>query len=140
MWKFDPKQPIYLQIIEKIENKILSGEYKAGDKIESVRELASIAGVNPNTMQKALSEMENSGIIITQRTAGKFITDDINVLNSMREEKADIKIRLFLSDMNSSGYSIDDVIEMISKRKHSPKAISLEKFIEEEENEQTTGM
>ena len=72
-WKLDSDRPIYAQILEIIQMQIISGKYQPGDKIPSVRELAADAGVNPNTMQKALSELERSGLILTQRTSGRTV-------------------------------------------------------------------
>ena len=74
-WDLDDDRPIYLQLMERIQQDIISGIYKPGDKIPSVRDLALDAAVNPNTMQKALSELERSGLVYSQRTSGRFITE-----------------------------------------------------------------
>ena len=79
-WELDNDRPIYLQLMERIQHDIISGVYKPGDKIPSVRDLALDAAVNPNTMQKALSELERSGLLYSQRTSGRFITDDEKLL------------------------------------------------------------
>ena len=115
-WDFNDKEPIYLQIVNKMQNKILSGEYKAGDKIESVRDLASIAGVNPNTMQKALIDMEALGLIVTQRTLGKFITDDDDMINKIRKANVDEKIDIFIKDISGLGYKIEDIVPMLYEK------------------------
>ena len=73
-WKLDSDRPIYAQLLELIQMRIISGHYPAGSRLPSVRELAAEAGVNPNTMQKAFSELERNGLIWTQRTAGRFVT------------------------------------------------------------------
>ena len=75
-WNLDSSRPIYLQIIERVQMDIITGRYQPGDKLPSVRNLAQEAAVNPNTMQKALSELERSGLIYSQRTSGRFITED----------------------------------------------------------------
>ena len=75
-WNLDDSRPIYLQLMEKIQQDIVSGTYRPGEKLPSVRELALDAAVNPNTMQKALSELERSGLVYSQRTSGRFITED----------------------------------------------------------------
>lgn len=135
-WDFNDKEPIYLQIVKKIESKILSGEYKAGDKIESVRDLASIAGVNPNTMQKALLDMEDLGLIITQRTLGKFITDNEEVISNLRKSRVDEKIDVFVSDVKDLGYAVEEVIPMISERTSKKEKIkTLAELVEEERDE-----
>lgn len=135
-WDFNDKEPIYLQIVKKIESKILSGEYKAGDKIESVRDLASIAGVNPNTMQKALLDMENLGLITTQRTLGKFITDNEEVISNLRKSRVDEKIDVFVTDVKDLGYTIEEVVPMINERTFKKEKIkTLAELVEEEQNE-----
>ena len=75
-WNLDSDRPIYLQLMERIQHDIISGTYKPGDKLPSVRELAMEASVNPNTMQKALSELERIGLVHSRRTSGRFITED----------------------------------------------------------------
>ena len=78
-WNLDSSRPIYLQIIERVQMDIITGRYQPGDKLPSVRDLAQEAAVNPNTMQKALSELERSGLIYSQRTSGRFITENKEV-------------------------------------------------------------
>ena len=75
-WSFNGSSPIYIQLVNKIKLDILSGKYEAGEKLRSVREMAAEASVNPNTMLKALSELESTGLIYTRRTVGRFITED----------------------------------------------------------------
>ena len=75
-WDLDADRPIYAQLVERIQMQIVSGQYPAGGKLPSVRELAAVAAVNPNTMQKAFAELERSGLIITQRTNGRTVTED----------------------------------------------------------------
>lgn len=137
-WKFDQNNPIYLQIITHLEYKILSGEYKPGDKLESVRELASIAGVNPNTMQKALQEMEGMGLINTQRTSGRFITDNAAVIRKLREEVAEGRAETFVKELKKLGYSAEEIIRFVQDQfKQKTKAISnLEELMKEEKHEQ----
>ncbi|MDO5062012.1 MAG: GntR family transcriptional regulator [Peptostreptococcaceae bacterium] len=137
-WKFDQNNPIYLQIITHLEYKILSGEYKPGDKLESVRELASIAGVNPNTMQKALQEMEGMGLINTQRTSGRFITDNAAVIRKLREEVAEGRAEIFVKELKKLGYSAEEIIRFVQDQfKQKTKAISnLEELMKEEKHEQ----
>jgi len=112
-WNFEQDKPIYIQIVSKIELGILSGEYKAGSKLDSVRELASTAGVNPNTMQKALQELENMNLVYSQRTSGRFITDDDTVIGRLRRKLAGAKIVSFMHDMKKLGYTIDEIENMM---------------------------
>ena len=87
-WNLNSDRPIFIQIIEKIQMDIISGLYRPGDKLPSVRELAQEASVNPNTMQKALSELERTGLVYSQRTSGRFITEDITMIEKLKSELA----------------------------------------------------
>ena len=73
-WNLTGDRPIWLQLMERLQLGIVTGEYQAGERLPSVRELAAEAAVNPNTMQKALTELERSGLLYAQRTAGRFVT------------------------------------------------------------------
>lgn len=88
-WNFKNGIPIYSQIIDEMTMRIASGTYAPGDKLPSVRDLATEAGVNPNTMQKALSELERKGLVFTERTSGRFITKDEKVLETLHEGLAE---------------------------------------------------
>ena len=91
-----PSRPIYLQIIERVQMDIITGRYQPGDKLPSVRDLAQEAAVNPNTMQKALSELERSGLIYSQRTSGRFITEDKELIHQMKKNLPPQKYLLLL--------------------------------------------
>lgn len=112
-WKLDSDRPIYAQILEIIQMQIISGHYKPGDKIPSVRELAADAGVNPNTMQKALSELERSGLILTQRTSGRTVTEDMELIRKMRDEIARGQIQEFINKMKSMGFDREEVLKIL---------------------------
>ena len=103
-WKLDNDRPIYAQIVEKIKLRIISGFYQPGSKLPSVRDLALEAGVNPNTMQKAFAELENSGLLITMRTSGRMVTEDEERISMVRETIAQEKIDAFLQDMRELGF------------------------------------
>ena len=103
-WNLDSDRPIYLQLMERIQHDIISGSYKPGDKLPSVRELAMEASVNPNTMQKAFAELENSGLLITMRTSGRMVTEDEERISMVRETIAQEKIDAFLQDMRELGF------------------------------------
>jgi DNA-binding transcriptional regulator YhcF (GntR family) len=113
MWKFNNDKPVYIQIIDEIMMRIVSGEYKAGQRIPSVRELSEEARVNPNTMQKALSEIENMGYIISLRTSGIYVTDDITLINSFRDNRAEEIIKNFINDIEKIGLSTNDAVRML---------------------------
>lgn len=118
-WVFTPDAPIYIQVVKQLEQMIASGMLTPGDRLLSVREFASQANVNPNTMQKALTELENRGIVYSKRTSGRFITDDPQRISQLREELAEKEITAFLGAMKRLGYSESDAARLISERKHS---------------------
>lgn len=97
--------PIYMQIMDKIRAAVISGELAPGAKVAAVRELAEDFGVNPNTMQRALSELEREGILISERTSGRFVTEDRSVIDAAREEAAQKVVGDFLQKMKELGFS-----------------------------------
>ena len=112
-WNLSDNRPIYLQLMDTITLAITSGALPAGSRLPSGRELAAQAGVNPNTMQRALSELERSGLLYSQRTAGRFVTDQFANITQKRKELAMEQIQAFLSSMKDMGYSIEETIELI---------------------------
>lgn len=114
-WNLDSDRPIFLQIIEKIQLDIISGVYKPGDKLPSVRELAQEASVNPNTMQKALSELERTGLVYSQRTSGRFITEDTAMIHQLKSELAKEIIEEFLEHMSKLGFQEEETIALMTE-------------------------
>lgn len=114
-WNLDSSRPIYAQIAELVRLDIISGLYQPGTKLPSVRELAAQAKVNPNTMQKALAELERSGLVHSMRTSGRFITEDIDMIQTMKEDLASEQIREFLEKMSSMGFRPQDTLQLIEK-------------------------
>lgn len=112
-WKFESGIPIYLQIAEQITIDIISGTYPAGSRLPSVREFAVIASVNPNTMQKALAELEDNGLITTQRSAGRYVTTDENAIKSAGYKKLTAMTSDYIKKLSSLGYSKEDAIRII---------------------------
>lgn len=112
-WMFDGDRPIYLQIVERIERDILSGKLKKGDKLPSVRELAVTASVNPNTVQRAMQELETREIVISQRTTGRQVTDDDEKIEKMRTQLAKSRAAEFISEMRQLGFSAEQINELI---------------------------
>lgn len=104
---FNNERPIYLQLVEKLKMQIVSGELKQGERIPSVRELAIMAKVNPNTMQKALAELESQGLVYTERTNGKFVTQDQELINQTKKELAKEKVQKYLDDMKNIGITYE---------------------------------
>ncbi len=112
-FSFDNTRPIYLQLAERLGQYIISGQFSPGTKIPSVRDLAAIAQVNPNTVQRALQDLEDRRLIITKRTNGKFVTDDIDHIHHCRVHLAESKIQTFLSEMYTLGLSCSDLINFL---------------------------
>lgn len=121
-WNLDSSRPIYLQIIERVQMDIITGRYQPGDKLPSVRDLAQEAAVNPNTMQKALSELERSGLIYSQRTSGRFITEDKELIHQMKKELAAAEVSAFVAPMKQLGITPEEIRQLLAET------------IEEEEN------
>lgn len=114
-WNLDSDRPIFIQIIEKIQMDIISGLYAPGDKLPSVRELAQEASVNPNTMQKALSELERTGLVYSQRTSGRYITEDTAMITDLKTTLAKNIVTQFLDNMQRLGIRNEEVISLISE-------------------------
>lgn len=114
--ELNSKEPIYLQIIAYMKKKIVSGELKGGERILSVREYASEIKVNPNTIQKVYSELENQGLIYTQRGIGKFVTEDEEKITALREELFNETIDKFIEDSKSLGFRKESILAIISER------------------------
>jgi len=112
---FDNERPIYIQLVEKLKAEIVSEKLKQGERLPSVRELALTARVNPNTMQKALVELENEGLVYTERTNGKFVTTNKELINKLKKELAKEKVINFLSDMKNIGMTHEEVIEYLQE-------------------------
>lgn len=115
-FELNNKEPIYLQIMNYIKRRVLSGELKKGDRLESVRELASKLKVNPNTIQRVYSELETEGIIYTQRGLGKYITEDVNILKKLEQESANEVLDTFIKSMKELGFTKTEVLEFINTR------------------------
>ena len=114
-WNLSSDRPIFAQIVEHIELDIASGKLPPGAKFPSVRELASEASVNPNTMQRALSELERKGLLRTDRTVGRFVTYDKREIERLRKEKASSSVSGFLMQMKKLGIDKDGVLELIKE-------------------------
>ncbi|HYF83597.1 MAG TPA: GntR family transcriptional regulator [Clostridia bacterium] len=113
-WDLKSDRPIYSQLIEQIQIKICSGIFAPGSKLPSVRELAQEAAVNPNTMQKALSKLEEDGLLYTNRTTGRFITEDVKMIQQAKHKLAQDQISEFLEKMKSLGFGKTETLSIIS--------------------------
>lgn len=114
-WELDNDRPIYLQLMESIQRDIIAGVYQPGDQLPSVRDLAVEAAVNPNTMQKALSELERNGLVHSYRTSGRFITEDKTMLRKMKEQQASRQIKEFIEKMRQLGYQDPEILSLIKE-------------------------
>lgn len=112
-WKLDSDRPIYIQLVEQIQLYIVSGKFPGGSRLPSVRELAAEAGVNPNTMQKAFAELERDGLVMANRTAGRFVTEDNKMVQQIRQKLASEEIYLFLGKMKQLGFERDELISLL---------------------------
>ena len=115
LWQFSGDAPIYSQLIEQIKVGIVSGVFPPGERLPSVRDLATEAGVNPNTMQRALTELERDGLVYSQRTAGRFVTEDNTMINTAKRSLAERHVKTFLEAMLRLGFQKDEIIDLISK-------------------------
>lgn len=114
-WSFDDNLPIYLQIIQVLKCDLARGKYLPGEKLPAVRELALEAGVNPNTMQKALAELERDGLVKSQRTTGRFVTDDKEKIMEVARTLATDEIARMVEKVRSLGYSNEEILELTEK-------------------------
>ena len=112
-WQFDNSMPIYTQLVDKIKLAIVSGEYTRGQRLAAVRDLASEVGVNPNTMQRAFQELERLGLVYTQRSNGRFVTEDEDVIETTKKALAEASIRSFMDSMQRIGYTREDIIRLL---------------------------
>ena len=127
-WTFSADLPIYSQLVAQIKLAIVSGVYLPGERLAPVRELAMEAGVNPNTMQRALQELEREGMVYTQRTSGRVVTEDTKGIESAKKLLAEREIKSFLAQMTRLGYTKEEIVSL------------LEASIEEEKNNGDMGM
>ena len=114
-WNMDSDRPIYAQLVERIQMQIVSGYYPPGGKLPTVRDLAAEAAVNPNTMQKAFAELERSGLIVTQRTNGRTVTEDEEMIDRIRDDMAQLHVKVFVDKMKELGFTKEQVDRLLAK-------------------------
>ena len=112
---FDNERPIYIQLLEMLRIEIVSGKLKSGERIPSVRELALTARVNPNTMQKALAELENEGLVYTERTNGKFVTHNKALIENVKRKLAEEKVNNYIKDMKNIGITYEEAVKYLQE-------------------------
>lgn len=116
-WDLKSDRPIYFQLIEQIELRIVSGIYPPGSRLPSVRDMATEASVNPNTMQRALAELETQGLLYSQRTSGRFVTEDEEAIITMKYSLAQNIIKEFMEKMSSLGYDFQQTMTLLEQMK-----------------------
>ena len=122
IWSFNDDRPIYSQLIEHIKLGIISGEWQAGAKLPSVRDLAQEAGVNPNTMQRAFAELEREGLVYSKRTSGRYITEDSDMMDRIRNDIATENINNFIESMKKLGFSPEQTLNTFRKAVEGERA------------------
>ena len=121
-WEFQDHLPIYAQLMDTLKRRIVTGRYLPGEKLPSVRELAAEAGINPNTVQRAFADLEREGLIYTQRTAGKFVTEDAAAVAAARRSLAEAQTRQYLAAMRALGcgkQEIHNLFDQMEEQEHA---------------------
>ena len=119
--QFRSDSPIYTQLTQRLTQAIIAGAYQPGERLPSVRDLAVEAGVNPNTVQRALSDLERDGLVFSQRTAGRFVTENIHMIENAKLRLADRCVAEFLSEMAKLGCGREEVIALLQGMKEEEK-------------------
>ena len=115
-WDLKNDRPIYLQLIEEIQRRIAAGIYYPGEKLDSVRDMAQQASVNPNTMQKALSELERDGLVYSQRTNGRYITEETEIIEKLKSYLASKQTDEFFEKMYQLGFNASQIISFVKQK------------------------
>ena len=123
-WEFQDHLPIYAQLMDTLKRRIITGRYLPGEKLPSVRELAAEAGINPNTVQRAVAELERLGLIYTQRTSGKFVTEDAAAIDAARRALAEGQTRQYLAAMSALGFDRAALITFLNQMEETKDANS----------------
>ena len=113
--EFESNKPIYLQIMDYIKMGIVSGKMEPGERLNSVRDLAATLSVNPNTVQRALGDLEKEALVYSARTSGRFITEDRRLIDQMRKEMAEEEVKKFLLQMKDIGFNKEEIIQLIEE-------------------------
>lgn len=112
-WEFSNAKPIFQQLTDMITADIIRGKYKPGDKLEPVRDLAITAGVNPNTMQRALSEIENSGLIYTKRGDGRYVSEEKEIMDAVVQTYVQKSVTDFISALIALGLTKEQILASV---------------------------
>ncbi len=114
-WEIDNRRPVYVQIMEHMRSAVLSNEYPPGSRIPSVRELATLANVNPNTMQRAMAELEHQGLLVSTGTLGRFVTEDKSVIDTLRQQVIQEVVQACAARFRELGLNMQAAAQLLSK-------------------------
>ena len=114
--KLQENMPIYMQIMNRVREAVASGELAPGQRVASVREMAADFEVNPNTMQRALNELEREGLLVSERTAGRFVTTDRQLIAQLKREAAEEAADTFRREMMALGFSEEEMVAFFRQR------------------------
>ncbi len=128
-WMLNSDRPLYLQLVEQIQRDIISGNYHVGDKLPSVRDLATEAAVNPNTMQKALATLETMGLVASNRTSGRFITEDAEMITRMKYDLAKMQFKEFVRNLKQLGFRSEEIRRFVDESFEEERNGDLENVI-----------
>lgn len=114
-WQIAAGRPVYIQLVEQLERAVVTGAYPPGERVPAVRNLAAQAQVNPNTMQRALAEMESRGLLVTQRTTGRTVTSDTALIAKTRQALAASLAQDFLAQAKALGLTREEILALLQQ-------------------------
>ena len=120
-WSFNNDMPIYTQLVDKIKLSIVSGQLPPGEKLSAVRELAAEAKVNPNTMQRAFQELERAGLVFSQRSSGRYVTEDVEIIMEAKKAMARQYVQSFMKSMEQLGYTGEEILRLLEEGEQEEK-------------------
>ena len=120
-WNFNNDMPIYTQLVDKIKLSIVSGQLTPGEKLSTVRDLAAEAKVNPNTMQRAFQELEREGLVFSQRSSGRYVTEDVEIIMEAKKAMARQYVQSFMKSMEQLGYTGEEILRLLEEENEEEK-------------------
>ena len=120
-WSFNNDMPIYTQLVDKIKLSIVSGQLPPGEKLSTVRDLAAEAKVNPNTMQRAFQELERAGLVFSQRSSGRYVTEDVEIIMEEKKAMARQYVKSFMKSMEQLGYTGEEILRLLEEGEKEEK-------------------
>ena len=120
-WSFNNDMPIYTQLVDKIKLSIVSGQLPPGEKLSTVRDLAAEAKGNPNTMQRAFQELERAGLVFSQRSSGRYVTEDVEIIMEAKKAMARQYVESFMKSMEQLGYTGEEILRLLEEGEKEEK-------------------